>query len=383
MSKDSKRAQKLRLTAQTHQLIKTTADKATFQVQQDAVTERDGYCGIEIDDYAANEVCLAKVSLMPKPTTVLAAAPQGVDVPTQLLRQQALASRRFEVTCRRLINSISEIKCAQIGIEWAIVNELYAVLQELGLQSAAQGVNPDEIASAEEASSALYRQVLGELLHLQLQQNTIPTLQITHTRSANSPVIRSAKVLLATAVVHVRDAGGVAWQFRALLDQGAEASFITSQAAKSLQLPRNADRVQMEGLGGTSVGWSSQSMDIRVSDRFGKGFSIKVTAFIIQRINNRGEQMTVSSGQQVPEWPHTADLVMADPDFLQPLAIDVLLGGEVYGKLLLSGIHKHAELPTAQNTQLGWIVSGQVSQNCESPVAGVSDMFLPHTTLTH
>jgi len=52
---------------------------------------------------------------------------------------------------------------------------------------------------------------------------------------------------------------------------------------------------------------------------------------------------------------------MADPQFSKPGSIDMLLGGEFFLQLLEQGkIDLGANLPTLQNTKLGWIVSGPI-----------------------
>lgn len=57
-----------------------------------------------------------------------------------------------------------------------------------------------------------------------------------------------------------------------------------------------------------------------------------------------------------------SSLVLADPNFDIPNKIDLLLGADVYGQILLEGLVKGPPgLLIAQNTQLGWILSGQIS----------------------
>ncbi|XP_055604218.1 uncharacterized protein LOC129752466 [Uranotaenia lowii] len=54
---------------------------------------------------------------------------------------------------------------------------------------------------------------------------------------------------------------------------------------------------------------------------------------------------------------------MADPEFQNPGGIDLILGAEVFYDLLLDGQHKLDSIgPILQNTQLGWVVSGKVSE---------------------
>ncbi|XP_077260520.1 uncharacterized protein LOC143896497 [Temnothorax americanus] len=58
-------------------------------------------------------------------------------------------------------------------------------------------------------------------------------------------------------------------------------------------------------------------------------------------------------------WPHLKDLTLADQDFAGSAPIDVLIGAELFGSLILDGVRKGAaNEPIAQNTVLGWIISG-------------------------
>lgn len=63
-------------------------------------------------------------------------------------------------------------------------------------------------------------------------------------------------------------------------------------------------------------------------------------------------------------WPHLTGLTLADPLYYEQHKIDLLLGGDVYGMLLLPGVQSGpVGTPTAQNTVLGWILSGPVSRH--------------------
>ncbi|XP_063993926.1 uncharacterized protein LOC135171371 [Diachasmimorpha longicaudata] len=59
------------------------------------------------------------------------------------------------------------------------------------------------------------------------------------------------------------------------------------------------------------------------------------------------------------EWGHLRGLELSDPEFLTPAPVDVILGADVYGQLILPDIRTAgASSPTAQLTHLGWIVFG-------------------------
>ncbi|XP_076549214.1 uncharacterized protein LOC143306720 [Osmia lignaria lignaria] len=66
----------------------------------------------------------------------------------------------------------------------------------------------------------------------------------------------------------------------------------------------------------------------------------------------------------ITNWSHLAELNLADEDPMSADPIDVIIGADLYGQLLLPGVKKgSAYTPTAQNTVLGWILSGPVQSS--------------------
>ncbi|KAF9801615.1 hypothetical protein SFRURICE_018025, partial [Spodoptera frugiperda] len=61
--------------------------------------------------------------------------------------------------------------------------------------------------------------------------------------------------------------------------------------------------------------------------------------------------------------------------YATPSKIDILLGAEVYSEILLDGIIRHNKI-LAQNTTLGWVLSGRVSKNSTSANNGIITMHL-------
>jgi len=56
-------------------------------------------------------------------------------------------------------------------------------------------------------------------------------------------------------------------------------------------------------------------------------------------------------------------ITLADPSFGEPGKIDLLIGQELFFDLLLEGKIKHKNLPFIQNTKLGWIVGGAMTDS--------------------
>ncbi|XP_046406361.1 uncharacterized protein LOC124171264 [Ischnura elegans] len=123
-------------------------------------------------------------------------------------------------------------------------------------------------------------------------------------------------IILATAQVLVTGPRGVQVQARALLDNGSEVSFITEALAQLLHLPRQRTQIPLSGIGAAEAG----------------------TALNIV-------QLSLYS--------------MVDSLFYKPGTIDLIFGADVYGLLLRQGLQRspHRQI-IAQNTALGWVISG-------------------------
>lgn len=67
---------------------------------------------------------------------------------------------------------------------------------------------------------------------------------------------------------------------------------------------------------------------------------------------------------------------VADPDFNVCRSIDLFLGAEVYPENIMAGIVKeNSSLPIAQQTQIGWILSGNVkSYQCNVIMINIEDI---------
>jgi len=67
------------------------------------------------------------------------------------------------------------------------------------------------------------------------------------------------------------------------------------------------------------------------------------------------------SGVEKGDWPHLR-VDLADPDFTGSDKIDVLLGADVYAAVIGPRVRRRGPRdPVAQQTSLGWIVSGPVT----------------------
>ncbi|XP_048508863.1 uncharacterized protein LOC105691000 [Athalia rosae] len=86
--------------------------------------------------------------------------------------------------------------------------------------------------------------------------------------------------------------------------------------------------------------------------------SVNISAHVLKTVTTI---MPTSAISQELEWPHLKRLNLADPEFLTPRAIDVIIGADFYEQLIKPNIIRHSpETPIAQLPIFGWLVIGPV-----------------------
>ncbi|KAL6417858.1 hypothetical protein ACFW04_012485 [Cataglyphis niger] len=157
--------------------------------------------------------------------------------------------------------------------------------------------------------------------------------------SANRSAKASA-VLLATARVRVADRFGVLHSARALIDQRSEVSIIAESLAQRLQLARSPAATSIVGVGGQPA--SARGRVEFALTPLRDGPPLRVSALVLKRLTLYHGGIRVSR----KTWPHIEGIELADPDFFAADPVEVLLGA--------------VRQPVAQQTTLGWILSGSV-----------------------
>ncbi|XP_067210840.1 uncharacterized protein [Linepithema humile] len=167
-----------------------------------------------------------------------------------------------------------------------------------------------------------------------------------------------SQILLATARIIVRSSNGNSTIARALIDQGSEISLVTERLAQRLKLPRIKSSIPLVGVGGQSSNKTRGFVSFTIRPHFTSTFEKVISAHILSALTTAIPTLKVSS----KSWKHLEGLQLADPYYSNPGEIDLLLGADVYGQLIDTGIVKGgSDSPIAQQTQLGWIVSGPTS----------------------
>ncbi|XP_048482282.1 uncharacterized protein LOC119693509 [Plutella xylostella] len=176
-------------------------------------------------------------------------------------------------------------------------------------------------------------------------------------------VSKKSTALLATALVPVRNEAGQTTVLRALIDQGSQATLISERATQLLKPKRTQVQGTVKGVGSTTT-QINHAVQIELRSRTENNFNINVRAYV----------MATSVTSQLPNkpipcetWKHLEGITLADPSFNKPGRIDMLLGVEVYAKILKNDVIKGPPgSPIAQNTSLGWILFGNVDVQKEN-----------------
>ncbi|XP_039226632.1 uncharacterized protein LOC120320591 [Drosophila yakuba] len=183
-----------------------------------------------------------------------------------------------------------------------------------------------------------------------------PTLQCMSTTTSS---MTHRKVLLATArVVLSNTQTGCQATVNALLDQGSEATIISEHAVQSLQLSRSTTRTSITGVGQDSGRRCKFIVSCSVQTATNPNFSLKVDdAYVLNTLTSHMPSQSFPAGN----WSHIHGLMLADPYYYRSKRIDIIFGADLMAQLLLPGTKIGLpNEPIAQNTQLGWVLLGNV-----------------------
>ena len=192
---------------------------------------------------------------------------------------------------------------------------------------------------------------------------------------ASAPVVGSMQslnssvnqVMLFTARVKLLNNHGKFLQCRALLDNGAQSCFISTECASRLGLELKDVEIAVNGIG-LSFKPIKKFVDVQLQSNC-ENFTMPIQALILPKI-------TVDLPQNEINMPHSeilSGLKLADPDCFRPGKIDLLLSNEIFTSILKSGTLNigHSNLK-ALNTSFGWIIGGGIKQTFSGMVTTIS-----------
>lgn len=155
-------------------------------------------------------------------------------------------------------------------------------------------------------------------------------------------------VLLSTAIIYVYDGENTCKTCRILLDSGSQANFISSKLLNTLRLTPRPTSISISGIGGASS-VSNQLVNVKLRSRV-NSFTADIDCVVSDRITDGVPATTIK--RRAFKLP--AGIKFADPQFNISACIDMLIGSELFWRLLCVGqIAANSEHPTLQKTRFG------------------------------
>lgn len=181
----------------------------------------------------------------------------------------------------------------------------------------------------------------------------IETQQIYEIQSAkeNIETIIQSTVLLATANVRVQKGMQISKNCRALMDAGAQMNLITCECKDELKLPAIKCNQMANGVTGSQM--LTRKVRIFILPSFESNHSIQVELFVMDDFCD--EIPSVEIPTEVP-----TGIKLADPSFRIPARVQMLLGAEIWAKIIGDILYKHIDGTVLQETFLGYICFGRV-----------------------
>ncbi|XP_065368808.1 uncharacterized protein LOC135961242 [Calliphora vicina] len=187
--------------------------------------------------------------------------------------------------------------------------------------------------------------------------NSDPNVASTSRAFVNHSSSAKDNVILATALVQIKNKSGQYVLARALLDSGSQINFVTEELSQRLQLQKQERNLSLIGIGRTNSS-AKHKLQATVKSRM-NSHEFSAEFWILRSISNyQPDRIISTAGWNLPD-----NIEFADPYFNKPQRIDMLIGAEIFFELLCVGqIKLNPNIPTLQKTLLGWIVSGKYKE---------------------
>jgi hypothetical protein len=166
----------------------------------------------------------------------------------------------------------------------------------------------------------------------------------------------SSSTMLETALVEIFDCNR-RWQIiRVVIDNASQVNFITEDCKNRLGLVVSSRNTSINGIGQCGV-TSAAEVECDIRSRIDSSTTFKINVCILPTISSSLPSRFVDTRS----WKHLSNLSLADPGFNKPGQIDMLIGADIYARLLRPGVLLGREdQPSAINTVFGWVISGRV-----------------------
>ncbi|XP_011858208.1 PREDICTED: uncharacterized protein LOC105555775 [Vollenhovia emeryi] len=142
------------------------------------------------------------------------------------------------------------------------------------------------------------------------------------------------------------------------MDAGFELTFVTENLIRQFNIPRQYSGMGVNGIAGKECTRTRGVVSLTL-----RSTHSNATATIQAHALRTVTSILPSFEAEPEEWPHLRTLALADPDFLIPRPVDILIGADAYGQIIKPNIIRHSPLmPIAQLSIFGWLVLGSVNR---------------------
>ncbi|XP_037930081.1 uncharacterized protein LOC119664701, partial [Teleopsis dalmanni] len=207
----------------------------------------------------------------------------------------------------------------------------------------------------------------NSLLHMeynlnQRQQNSRNNPKINKEGKTYSTIIKDKKqlTLLPTVLISTKSSDGNIHQLRALVDQGSQVSIVSEKVVQLLILKKMKHMTKLSGVSNTTVGTSNARVFMEISSRFSIKKKIKGEFLVMSHLVRSLPEETIEIETKI--WDNYK---LADPEFNKNGCIDMIIGSDLYPKIIKEGIKKYNNL-IGQETIFGWMISGQILADAAS-----------------
>ncbi|XP_044745295.1 uncharacterized protein LOC123307142 [Coccinella septempunctata] len=188
----------------------------------------------------------------------------------------------------------------------------------------------------------------------------LPQYALTSQKSAQRELPQPRlNTLLATAIAHLITSTG-SHTVRLLIDSGSELTFISQDLARKLNISRRKSHVVIVGIHG-KTSKTQGSLALTLKSTYDHQ-TINIDAHILSSSFSNLPSFYTCFQQSL----HLQHLKLADPEYHISRAIDIILGADVYGSVVLPQMKKGPpSSPIAQLSIFGWLILGPVCQEQE------------------
>ncbi|XP_075163108.1 uncharacterized protein LOC142235734 [Haematobia irritans] len=187
----------------------------------------------------------------------------------------------------------------------------------------------------------------------------------THLTSLS--VGQPSQILLATAQVLIKHSTGE-YCVKALVDPGSQASFVTREICQLLNInKRRIEKTTVDGIGSTTRTSINHMVELNLTSKYDKNFTLSISALILSKITSYNPIDVKKC-----DLPNLESYQLSDPTFNLPSKIDILLGSDAYGDILLSKSIKIPNSVFLQESKFGWLVSGPIGKRASKSTVSIN-----------